>query len=356
MVQKIKIAGVKRTTAASGATYYYHRATGQRIKEPPGTAAFLARKEELDRRVGTGQDNGPAPAPGTLGAMITAYRASPEFEGLAPRTKADYRGILDYLQPLAPMLPREVDGPFAIRVRNRAKGAHGWRFAIYTVQVLRLLFSWAVQNGYAEVNKIRGVPHLKRPRDMPRQNRAWTQDEIAVVLEAATGGIRVAVALGAYLGMRQGDVLKLLWSARHDGGAGWVQGKTGDPVWVPELSALTTILDAEPKRGIHIVARRDGQPYTSDGFRAIFHRLIRGLGAKGKVGTGLTFHGLRITAATTLADAGLDDRTIAAVTGHRSPAMVRAYTEGADRRRRARLAIDAVEGNKNKQQMPDPVS
>ena len=343
MVQKIKIAGVKRTTAASGATYYYHRATGQRIKEPPGTAAFLARKEELDRRVGTGQDNGPAPAPGTLGAMITAYRASPEFEGLAPRTKADYRRILDYLQPLAPMLPREVDGPFAIRVRNRAKGAHGWRFANYTVQVLRLLFSWAVQNGYADANTVRGVPRLKRPRDMPRQNRAWAQDELAAVLAKAEGGIRVAVALGAYLGMRQGDALSLLWSARQAGGIEWIQSKTGGRIWVPELSALTKILDAEPRRGVLMVTRPNGRPYAPSGFRTMFHRLIRDLKSEGKIQEGLTFHGLRTTAATMLADAGLDDRSIAAVTGHRSPAMVRAYTEDADQRRRAKIAMEAVE-------------
>jgi len=38
----------------------------------------------------------------------------------------------------------------------------------------------------------------------------------------------------------------------------------------------------------------------------------------GKICKGLTFHGLRHTAATKLADTGADDKTIAAITGHKS--------------------------------------
>jgi len=54
-------------------------------------------------------------------------------------------------------------------------------------------------------------------------------------------------------------------------------------------------------------------------------------------------HGL----ATRLADAGADDRTIAAITGHKQVAMVQRYTRSADRRRRARAGIDLLEGEKN---------
>ena len=45
-----QVRGVKCTTAKKdGTTYFYHRATGERITEPAGTAAFLERVEQLDR-------------------------------------------------------------------------------------------------------------------------------------------------------------------------------------------------------------------------------------------------------------------------------------------------------------------
>ena len=88
--------------------------------------------------------------------------------------------------------------------------------------------------------------------------------------------------------------------------------------------------------------------YTDDGFRASFRRVL----AKAKVGPGLTFHGLRVTAATNLAEAGCDSETIAAVTGHKSASMVKHYTRGADQKRRARAGITRLERRGNKVGQP----
>jgi len=53
---------------------------------------------------------------------------------------------------------------------------------------------------------------------------------------------------------------------------------------------------------------------------------------------GLTFHGLRTTTATMLADADCDDTTIQAVTGHKTVAMVAHYRRRAKRRRAKGIA------------------
>jgi len=86
-----------------------------------------------------------------------------------------------------------------------------------------------------------------------------------------------------------------------------------------------------------------GRPFTSSGFRARFFKLIRDQKAKGAVGAGLTFHGLRHTATKNLLDAGCDPRTVMAITGHRSEAAFSVYAKEADQRRRAKEGIARLE-------------
>lgn len=81
--------------------------------------------------------------PGTLGGLIEAYRASPEFrEQLAPRTRSDYQKVFNYLATIESMPIVQIDEAAVIAFRDRAFLQRKRRFANYVVQVLRLLFSW----------------------------------------------------------------------------------------------------------------------------------------------------------------------------------------------------------------------
>ena len=66
----------------------------------------------------------------------------------------------------------------------------------------------------------------------------------------------------------------------------------------PKHSRLTKILDAAPKVATVAVASKLGRGYSGDGFRSSFQRLRVRLESEGKIGFGLTFHGLRHTVAT----------------------------------------------------------
>src|SRR5512133_912537 len=90
---EIKVSGVK-IYRSRGKLYAYHRATGKRIRQPFGSAAFLSEVERLNQSLPSD------PLPGTLGSLIAAYRRSPEFLELAPRTRSDYQKVFDYLKPL----------------------------------------------------------------------------------------------------------------------------------------------------------------------------------------------------------------------------------------------------------------
>jgi integrase len=233
-------------------------------------------------------------------------------------------------------------------IRWRDKIAEGGRrrTANYCLAVMSRVFKMAILRGLIADNPLRDVPKLKRLKDAPTVNRPWTDGELAAMLDAASPSMRVAIALAAYTGLRQGDVLKFTWNARADGYVR--QGKTGDVVFVPEHSALKAILDATPKIAAVVVATEAGRNYTADGFRANFRNLKTRLEGEGKVGAGLTFHGLRHTVATKLADAGADDATIASVTGHKSAAMVRRYTESRDKKKRAEAAIRLIDEPKSR--------
>ncbi|MBB4286207.1 tyrosine-type recombinase/integrase [Roseospira goensis] len=287
-----------------GRTYYYHRPTRTRLPGEPGSAEFMAAYAAAEGQMA------PPPTPGTLGSLIEAYRASPEYAALAVETRRDYARVLDWLgkgrdTPLPAVTPRLV---FALR--DKAFEQHKRRFANYLVQVLSLLFNWGKPRGFVATNPAEGVAKIKKPRGEKKANRPWQWEELAAVLEATAShpGIRAAVALAAFTGLRQADCLSLPWSACADGRVSVRSHKTGMSIRVPMHSMLAEVLTATPRRSPIVVTGQGGAPYTGSGFRAELRKIMKRLEGAGQVQAGLTFHGLRHTAGTMLADAGCDSR------------------------------------------------
>jgi integrase len=337
---EMKIPGVK-LYRSRGKVYAYHRRTGTRIRAPFGTAEFLIEVQRLNGRK-------PPPAKhGTLGALIAAYRRSPEFHELAERTRRDYIKVLDYLKPLHSDQLASITSAYVIDVRDAAFGKHKRRFANYVLQVLRLLFKWGEPRNHLATNPAAAVPTLRRPRNAPRANRAWADDEFEAMLAAATGGVKVAIGLGAFAGMREGDAISVPRTIDDGKWLRWTQSKTGTVVELPVHPRLRAILDAAtadqsnvlPIKPPTLVIGVRGRPYTEEGFQRMFFGLVRQLIANGKVRPGLTFHGLRHTAGRNLADRGVDPRTIAALLGHKTLQMAVHYSEEADRKRRGAAAV-----------------
>jgi integrase len=334
----VRVKGIKRVRS-KGRIYYYDRQSGKRIHAPPGTPAFLT---ELDQHRGTIKSS--ATTPGSLGGLIEAYRSSPEFSGLATRTRADYQRIFDYLRRIENMPLYQIDEAAVMAFRDRAFKDRKRRFANYVAQVFRLLFAWGRPRGLV-ARLLSEVTLIRKPRGAPKANRAWTPSECAAVMAAATGGLRVGIALGMYGALREGDVIRFAWSGYDGSAIQWTQGKTGNEVWLPAHRELRAILDdaAQTRTSVTIVTNQRDVPYTGNGFRVMFFRLVRKLEAAGEVGSGLTFHGLRHTAGKMLDETGCDTRTIAAVLGQRSEAMARHYSDEGDRRRRVVVAIRRLE-------------
>lgn len=333
---------------SKGRVYYYHRATKTRIKAEVGTPEFVREVERLNKAA---EKATTGPAAGTLGSLIVAYRSSPEWVEKAPATKADYQDIFDYLKPMADLPLVLIDGPFVVKLRDKAFAKRKRRFANYVVQVLSLLFNWGRPRGHTTTNPAKDVPKLRRPRGEVDANRPWTVEEFSIVMAALPVELRPALALGAYAGLREGDACALPWRAYDGTAIESRQGKTGMPIWVPAHRDLRAILDAERgRRGIGpgdrdtpILAGARGGPLTTAGFRARFFAVIREVTEEEWVRPGLTFHGLRHTAATLLAEAGCDTKDIMAITGHKTVAMAEHYARRANMKKRAAVAIGLME-------------
>ena len=164
------------------------------------------------------------------------------------------------------------------------------------------------------------------------------------MLDRSAPHVRVAVALIMNTGLDPSDALKL---TRHqiDGNTIWgVRGKTGHDVAIPIGPTLKKALDAAPAHdAVTILATSAGKPWTYNGFSTVWHRFKKKLEAEEAVQPGLTLKGLRHTVATTLREAGLEERQIADLLGQKTPSMARHYSRSANLAERNRITMETLE-------------
>jgi integrase len=139
--------------------------------------------------------------------------------------------------------------------------------------------------------------------------------------------LHLALLLALWTGQRQGDLLRLSWSAYDGTHIRLRQSKGGRRVLVPVGAPLKAALDAvnpnrtvaalvnletRPRRpSLTILATSESTSWISDGFRASWAKACARAGIRS-----LTFHDLRGTAVTRLALSGCSEAEIATITGH----------------------------------------
>src|SRR5262249_29304901 len=107
----------------------------------------------------------------------------------------------------------------------------------------------------------------------------------------------LAMDLALLTGQRQGDLLALEWKNVTPEGIKFQQGKTGKKLLVTRSAALDGVLEAARNMApvVHIggfvIRARSGRPYTSEGFRACWQRIMNKYVKAG--GERFTFHDLR---------------------------------------------------------------
>jgi integrase len=305
-------------------TYWYHRATGSRLHGEPGSSEFiadLAAAEKLMRNR----------LAGTFNNLVRLFTLSVEFdERLQPSTKVEYRRMLTKAEAeFGDMPTAALDDPRVRRDfmdwREKVARTSGEREADNRLSAISAMLTWAVERGHISVNNLRG---FRRLYHADRSEIIWLPEHIAAFMAAAPIQMQRAMILALHTGQRQGDLLRLPWSAYDGSNITLRQGKArrgkkpSPPVVVPCTAALRRMLDGMERTSPLILTTKTGQSFKKRYFARLWDETTTAAGLECVTLPGLNepvrlhFHDLRGTTVTLLSESGSTPQQIAPITGH----------------------------------------
>lgn len=312
-----------------GHTYYRFRCAGNVVRLPgdPDSEEFRAAYARLliDPQAKLGRYT-----EGSVAYIIDQYIRSAEFGQLVPGTQRDYRRYLDRLdRSVGERAGTSIDHAYVFQVRDKLQGTPS--AANHTVAVLRTLFVWAKKRKYVTVDPTEGIDALKGGDGYLR----WPEADIEQFRNTALAMMRLALELGLYTGQRLSDVIRLAWSNYDGARIRLRQQKTGTALSIPVHPDLKALLDAAPRTGLMVLTTRTGLAFHP----RVFSRDFRDARVAAGLPDGLSFHGLRHTAASRLAELGAGTPEIQAITGHKSLKLLEHYIRQANQELQADRAI-----------------
>ncbi len=211
------------------------------------------------------------------------------------------------------------------------------------MRVTATLFRWARDREWVDSNP------ADRVRQLPGGHLlAWTAEEADFAVANLPSELAQVVILARYTGQRRGDLISMTWRAYDGRSIRLLQEKTKDtserkPMVIRVHPVLKKHLDKWQADAVdpfgRILVPRMVDAWTRNHLTHTMHLEL----AKLNMREGLNIHGLRKLAASALAEAGCSTHEIAAVTGHKSLAMVELYTRAAAQEQMADAAIVRLE-------------
>jgi integrase len=285
--------------------YRYHRKTGQQIHGVPGTPDFLRSYEAAAGAKLKRTD-------GTLADLIKRFEESPEYADLRDTTRAEYKRKLAVVDKKWGETPLEflTDMEWKRDVIEWRDGiaVHHRREADNLVSALGRVLSFAYDRGAIDRNIL---DRIRRVYRNDRSDAIWLPEHVSGFVAVAPVELIRALMLGVHTGQRQGDLLRLPWSAYDGERIKLRQSKTGRHVNIKCTAALKAMLDGMERTGILILTTKTGQAWKKRYFAEQWEKATKAAKIEG-----LHFHDLRGTAVTMLAEAGATGPEIASLTGH----------------------------------------
>ena len=124
--------------------------------------------------------------------------------------------------------------------RDKLAEESGRRQADYAWSVLALIFAWALDRGLVAANPCEKGGRVYRGS---RADKIWTTDDEAAFLKRSPVHLHLPLTLALWTGQRQGDLLRLPWSAYDGTRIRLRQSKTGARVSIPVGTPLKAALD-----------------------------------------------------------------------------------------------------------------
>lgn len=307
MLTRLKHIRTAKKKLADGtiATYYYHRRTNKRIHGEPGTEEFIKNYYQASKSAREIRE-------GTVEGLIETFKASTIFSQFRPRTRQDYdKHFLKIIDKWGDM-PLEVLDDSRIR-----KDLLKWRDELAKSSLRQADYIWATFRRVVQFgidNAMLGNNYLARPKRLYKSNRRdkiWLPEHVSAFMSHANIEMQTAMVLALHTGQRKGDLIRLTWNAYENNGISLRQSKTGKSLFIPATQTLKNILDNLPRRAVTILTTTKGLPWRVQGFDTAWKRAANKAGIED-----LTFHDLRGTAVTVLAEMECSHGQIASITGH----------------------------------------
>ncbi len=206
------------------------------------------------------------------------------------------------------------------------------------IKILRVVLNVARRQGRITNNPAEAV---ELPKVVSHTRDVFTLDQVRLLLAAANSEWKTAILAGFYLGARLTDVVNLTWDNVDltEGVITYEQGKTGNPVTAPlhpDLKDhLLKLAGDDPHAPLCPMLQKrsvGGRKGLSQTFTLIMRdagigqQQVKGKGKQGRKFSKLSFHSLRHTFTSVLANAGVAAEVRQKLTGHADAAIHQKYT------------------------------
>jgi integrase len=260
----------------------------------------------------------------------------------APATLERYRNsvkwFLEVLQgkaqkPIFAVVPQDVEN----FLKARLKSGLANKTVVLDLKAIKSAFQQAVNYGTIPINPVAAV---RLPKVDSMERAVFTHDEVQQLIKAAPSlDWQTLIILGYFTGARLSDCARMTWDnvLADEGAITYRQQKTGKVLKVPMHFNLLQHLHQKATFGTtgflcpKLAAKISGGNHgLSEGFNRIV--LKAGLDPMTVKGRGKrkfsrrTFHSLRHTFNSTMANAGVSDELRMLLTGHQSKDMNKIYT------------------------------
>lgn len=236
-------------------------------------------------------------------------------------------------KPLTALSTRDVERYMDSRTKEKLAP----RTVILCVKIIRTALNAARRQGLIPTNPAEAV---ELPKNKGMERGTFTPAEVKMLVDTAEAEWKTLIMLGYFTGARLSDCCRMQW-ADLDLGAGtltYTQAKTGEKVTIvihPDLSAhLNTLAGTDTPQVFfmqHMAGLKPGGRHgLSEGFKRIMRKA--GLDLQTVKGAGIrqqskrTFHALRHTFTSALANQGVTSELRMKLTGHKTESVHRGYT------------------------------
>ena len=267
---KIDLKGVAKATA-KGRVYYYAWRGGPRLRGKPGSPEFVTSYQEA-------HENRRTPDSGRFRSLITLYKTSQDYKGLADSTKRNWAPWLDRIGDyFGDLRIAQFDRPEKItadhpQVAQPLRGDKP-RTADYGLQVLSRVLSYAVDPlGKIAANPCEGIKQLYSG---DRSEIIWTDADIArlkshlLAGDCPGGRPRLAYRAAARRPAARLMVARRRRRNRHRAPA---RASGGARRSSRSMTTLRDVLARIPKRSTTILTNSRHRPWTTDGFGSSFNK------------------------------------------------------------------------------------